>query len=84
MLNREIAAADAGLIGEHEKGNALVNEAMHRVFDARQELNLIGIADVIDVANQGPVAVGEDGQFRSGICEARIEPDVFQLGIRMW
>ena len=83
LLNREVAAADAGLIRQNEKGNALVDEAMHRFFDAGQELDLIGLADVVDVADQSAVAVGKDGEFRSGIGEAWVEPDVVHIrGLR--
>ena len=51
LLYWKIAAADAGLIGQDEKGNALLDESMHRCFDAGQELDLLGITDVVDVAN---------------------------------
>ena len=82
LLNREVAAADARLIREDEKRNALVDEAMHRFFDAGEEFNLRGLADVVDVADECAVTVGEDRELRSGISVARVEPDVFQLGRR--
>jgi hypothetical protein len=45
---------------------------------------LIGIIDVVDVANECAVAVGEDRELWSGICEARVEPDVFHVrGLRL-
>jgi hypothetical protein len=83
LLNWEIAAADARLIGQNEEWNALLDERMHRCFNAGQELDLIRLADVVDVANQCAVAVSEDRELRSGICVARVEPDVFHVrGLR--
>ena len=78
LLNREIAAADARLVGQNEKGNAAGNELVDAVFDAGQEFDLIGVTDVIHVADQGAVAIGEDCEAGCGVCEAWVEPDVFQ------
>ena len=40
---------------------------------------MLGVTDVVDVANQRAVAVGEDREFRRGIGEAWVEPDVFHV-----
>ena len=79
LLNRKVAAADAGLVGENIKGNASGDEFVDCIFDARQQLDLIRLADVVDVANERAVAIGKDCELGIAVREAWIEPDVFHV-----
>ena len=40
---------------------------------------MLGVTDVVDVANQRAVAVSEDRELRCGIGEAWVEPDVVHI-----
>src|SRR5439155_23411452 len=56
----EIAAADAGLIGNDEQLEAGVLQSFQRLRRAGKKDNLIRVAEIILVLDEGPVAIQEN------------------------
>jgi hypothetical protein len=59
---REVAAADAGLVRDHDDAVAGLAQRGHGLGGARQHAHLLGAAQVVDLADQHAVAVEEDGR----------------------
>ena len=62
----KVAAGDPGLVGDQDDGDVGLVEARNRFGGPGEEVNLLGVGDIMGVLNEGAVTVEEDDAWGRG------------------